>query len=1136
METVEPWPDPVDGRELFDALKVVLRRIIFASEDDYHLLALKIFESFLVDCFSCLSILRVRSPEKGCGKSTVLDTLELLAQKAFLCITATVASLFRTTTQYHPSFLIDESREFGKNNDDLRAFACAAYERGRTVPRINPNTLEVELFETFSWLTLASVEALDETIEDRAITIFLKRKPAHVETEELDDIDPKVFHDLKREVQRFANDHAAAIKATPLPRPKSMHNRNWKKWRSLLKISREIDEQCLIDSLSIALRKTREFAEEPSLQIEILLRIRMVFKEEKKDFLPTTVILKALNMDREAPWADWTNGIQKGLTSHRLGKVLREHFQVKSDRHGRAGLRGYWLKDLEPYFNMLPPEDPPPPPESPTEPPSPSSPPFGGLNTEESSNSSVPSPSYGVSSASGEHFVNPSESGSKARHFQNERCEISQSEVASLKSLESTAFKSSPLTVTYSTEGGLIIPPSTPQASFCTPTHPERLLFLDIETFYPWGGSYSQPPEKPPGYLLRKANKGEAHPWAKDPRRCALRFLTIHDSEGIFGDYPLTIDFQATSELPANVLEALSTRTLIGHNLDFDLTVLRRYGIQVSSSVVDTLLASRLLGLGKEKFKVPEEVDLAPEEFPGEFTLEADPNPLDHALAAVVRRYLGIKMEKAHTKLGGSDWGRTDLSSDHFVYMIEDVGHLPALWTVLEKELREAKLDQVFVERMRFFPHLNEIKMTGIPIDSILRDADHKTVSAEKEAIREKLRTMFADYRHRIPKSRRKSFKIQTEGGKFKRVPGPVEEEFSPSNRDHVLGALAQHGIPVDNVQEATLRKIDAPETQLLLRYTTSKKCLEAIKGITRSTFSDNRVRAAGWNQLSARTGRMTSTEPNLQQVPRNWRTGFRVDPPKLWLKGDLAQIEMVLIAIVTGDENLINLLRSGKDVYVEYGSRIFHRKPERGSGEDQVTDILREVAKIPTLGISYCLTPFGFVRQIREKLDIEYEIHEAEAFFEIFFEMFPGIADYQAKAAEDALNAQSVRTIGGTRRYLPPLIDDRGAGDYWPSLERRKRILVNTPIQGSGADLIIWAVNQFMPQLSAGVEIVNLVHDEVDAIVTEETLWPTVKTITRAFQETFARFYPSSTLKPKIKFSVGPSWGETVPIDGTGA
>jgi DNA polymerase I len=331
------------------------------------------------------------------------------------------------------------------------------------------------------------------------------------------------------------------------------------------------------------------------------------------------------------------------------------------------------------------------------------------------------------------------------------------------------------------------------------------------------------------------------------------------------------------------------------------------------------------------------------------------------------------------------------------------------------------------------------------------------------------------------------------------------------------------------------LKKNDAPECRLLRKYAAAKKRLEAIEGITRSTFTDARVRAAGWNQLSARTGRITSTEPNLQQVPRDWRTGFRVEPPKFWLKGDLSQIEMVLIAIVTADRNLIKLLSSGRDVYVEYGARIFGKKPERGPGDDQITDRLRSVAKVPTLGISYGLTPFGFVRQVQNELGINYEIQEAQGFFETFFEMFPEIAAYQARAAEDALSLDRVCTIGGTRRWLPPLVED-GYGDYWPSFERRKKILINTPIQGSGADLVIWAVNRFMHELPEGVEIVNLVHDEVDAIVTRETLEATVDVITRAFQETFAGFYPSSPLVPKIKFSCGPSWGETVPIDGTGA
>ncbi len=139
-----------------------------------------------------------------------------------------------------------------------------------------------------------------------------------------------------------------------------------------------------------------------------------------------------------------------------------------------------------------------------------------------------------------------------------------------------------------------------------------------------------------------------------------------------------------------------------------------------------------------------------------------------------------------------------------------------------------------------------------------------------------------------------------------------------------------------------------------------------------------------------------------------------------------------------------------------DHGARIFGKKAERGSGDDQITDILRDVAKIPTLGISYGLTPFGFVRRIRNELEMEFEIQEAQGFFETFFEMFPEIATYQAKAAEDALSVDRVCTIGGTRRWLPPLVDDRD-GDYWPSFERRKKILINTPIEGSGADLVIW-------------------------------------------------------------------------------
>jgi hypothetical protein len=195
-----------------------------------------------------------------------------------------------------------------------------------------------------------------------------------------------------------------------------------------------------------------------------------------------------------------------------------------------------------------------------------------------------------------------------------------------------------PLVLRQSPHSGIFsfsIPPSTPQASFCTPSDPGRLIFLDGETFYPWDSSYPQPPESTPG--LRKQNTRKAHPWAKDPRRCVLRFLTIHDTEGTFGSEPFTIDFQADPNLADSVREALANCTLVGHNLDFDLTVLRRYEITVSSSVIDVMMASRLLGLGKEKSKDSDMAycDLSDEELEELTSTEADPNPGNNDLAAI---------------------------------------------------------------------------------------------------------------------------------------------------------------------------------------------------------------------------------------------------------------------------------------------------------------------------------------------------------------------------------------------------------------------------------------------------------------------------------------------------------------------
>jgi len=392
---------------------------------------------------------------------------------------------------------------------------------------------------------------------------------------------------------------------------------------------------------------------------------------------------------------------------------------------------------------------------------------------------------------------------------------------------------------------------------------------------------------------------------------------------------------------------------------------------------------------------------------------------------------------------------------------------------------------------------------------------------------------MFQDYRATVPKSRREKIKKVKAFGQVAVISAPVieYEEFNPNVPAQVVAALSLHGIDAGDTQKETLQKIDSPETRLLLHYAAHKTRLITIDGIIRSTFPDGRVRAAGWNQLSARTGRITSTQPNLQNIPRAWRTAFEAPPPFYWLSIDLSQIEVYIIAMHTQCERMISILAAGKDIYVETAANIFGLSPVCGSGPDEVTDALREVGKKLVLGTDYGLTIYGFVRQIRDAVGLEFTLEGAARFFELFFEMYPEIKVYHDQAFEDALSLEEIRTISGQRRFLPPLKGDCDLRTgYWPSREYRKRVLLNTPIQGSAADLLICAVNWFLPRLPQGVEPLNLVHDEFNGLATRELLLPAYQVITEGFDAVFKRFY-GDRLSVKVSGYAGRSWADKNPL-----
>jgi hypothetical protein len=368
QETIEPWPDPVNGAELLQEIFGQLQRFFIVDDNGYAVICLHVVLAYCWDLFFKLPILRLKSPEKRCGKSTALDVIERLVVRPLLTVSVSPAGLYRIIEKFHPYVIVDEADSFGKENDELRVIVNGGYERGRPAIRINKETLEPEFFDTFGCKVLASIGPLHETNEDRSIIINMQRKSRGIEVEELCDVAPEIFVDLRRKIVRWVIDNRDKIQSTRLARPKSLVDRVWNKWRPLLTIAHVVGGIWPAECLKAAIAIAGASDEERSTRIEVLIRIRAASKKKDKvikagkdqaDFLPTDEIITHLNSDKEAPWADWQKGDQKGITTKKLSGLLKP-FGIKSVYPRTVGGRshGYWLKDFKESFeSYLPAED-----------------------------------------------------------------------------------------------------------------------------------------------------------------------------------------------------------------------------------------------------------------------------------------------------------------------------------------------------------------------------------------------------------------------------------------------------------------------------------------------------------------------------------------------------------------------------------------------------------------------------------------------------------------------------------------------------------------------------------------------------------------------------------------------------------
>ena len=261
-----------------------------------------------------------------------------------------------------------------------------------------------------------------------------------------------------------------------------------------------------------------------------------------------------------------------------------------------------------------------------------------------------------------------------------------------------------------------------------------------------------------------------------------------------------------------------------------------------------------------------------------------------------------------------------------------------------------------------------------------------------------------------------------------------------------------------------------------LLEHRDAIRLRQTVEGLLAAVGEDGRIRTT-FQQTTAATGRLSSTDPNLQNIPirteegRRIRSGFVVGsdatgPLECVMSADYSQIEMRIMAHLSGDEGLIEAFTAGEDLHRFVGSRVFQVEPA------DVSPQMRSKVKAMSYGLAYGLSAFGLSRQLRIPAE------ESRGLMDEYFQRFGGVRDYLRGVVDQARKDGWTATLLGRRRYLPDLTSDNRQ-----RREAAERMALNAPIQGSAADLIKVAMLRVQERIDADrlrSRLLLQVHDEL--------------------------------------------------------
>jgi putative DNA primase/helicase len=344
FEPINPWTEKVQGTALVDATIEAIKKHVILSDEQALAVALWIIHAHALDSAEHSPRLHIASPVKRCGKTRLLTTVATMVPRPLMTENITQAALFRIIEKAQPTVLMDEADLLLKDNDDLKSMLNAGYGRNGTAIRTAGDDHDVKLFNVWAPVVIAGIGWIPDTIEDRSITISLRRRKKDEDITRLRSNRTGHLKQIGRQVARWVDDNKIALGNADPELPEDLGDREHDNWRPLIAVADLISEALGKRARAAALHISRdETKDDEGANVLCLGDVAKIFVDKKADHLSSEEIIRELCRMDERPWSSWRKG--NPMTTHSLSRLLKP-FGIKPEqiRVGTAAgdkIRGY---------------------------------------------------------------------------------------------------------------------------------------------------------------------------------------------------------------------------------------------------------------------------------------------------------------------------------------------------------------------------------------------------------------------------------------------------------------------------------------------------------------------------------------------------------------------------------------------------------------------------------------------------------------------------------------------------------------------------------------------------------------------------------------------------------------------------